>query len=168
MSGLTLYEISDQLIALVDSLAMCETDEQRVECQAEIERYVDAQIHKVDSFCRFLSHLDSQVDLAEKEIKRLKLREMAFTNLQERLEKYAIFVLQRNNLKKLEGDTATLTLRTNTPAVEVDDLSAVPPEFKTIKQEVVPDKRAIKAAIKSGESVPGAHLAEPSVSLIRS
>ena len=168
MSGLTLYEISDHLVSLLDTFDLCETDEQRAECNAEIERYVDAQIRKVDSFCRFLSHLESQTELAEKEIKRLKAREAVFANLLERLEKYAIFTMQRNNLRKLDGDTAKLMLRVNTRGVDIDNEELVPAKFKTIRQEVQIDKRGIKKAIDAGEEVPGAHLREPSVSLIRS
>ena len=168
MSSLTLYEISDHLVSLLDTFDLCETDEQRAECNAEIERYVDAQIRKVDSFCRFLSHLESQTELAEKEIKRLKAREAVFANLLERLEKYAIFTMQRNNLRKLDGDTAKLMLRVNTRGVDIDNEELVPAKFKTIRQEIQIDKRGIKKAIDAGEEVPGAHLREPSVSLIRS
>jgi len=163
-----LYEISDHLVSLLDTYDLCETDEQRAECNAEIERYVDAQIRKVDSFCRFLSHLESQTELAEKEIKRLKAREAVFANLLERLEKYAIFTMQRNNLRKLDGDTAKLMLRVNTRGVDIDNEELVPAKFKTIRQEIQIDKRGIKKAIDAGEEVPGAHLREPSVSLIRS
>ena len=168
MSGLTLYEISDHLIALCDSYDMCETDEQRAACKAEIEQTIEAQLHKVDSFTRFLSVLDSQIDLADREVKRLKLREMRFASLKERLEQYAIYTLQRQNLRKLDGETSTLSLRVNSPAVEIDNLDAVPPEYKTIRQEIVPDKRAIKAAIKDGMEIPGAHLRPPTVTLVRS
>ena len=163
-----MYEISDHLVSLLDTYDLCETDEQRAECNAEIERYVDAQIRKVDSFCRFLSHLESQTELAEKEIKRLKAREAVFANLLERLEKYAIFTMQRNNLRKLDGDTAKLMLRVNTRGVDIDNEELVPAKFKTIRQEIQIDKRGIKKAIDAGEEVPGAHLREPSVSLIRS
>ncbi len=167
MSGMTLYEVLDDLVALQDTIDMCETPEQRAECEAALQRAIDAQIRKVDNFNRFLSHLESQVDLAEKEIKRLKAREAVFANLQERLEKYAIFVMQQRGLRKLDGDTSSLTLRVNAPGVDIDDEAAVPGQFKTIRQEVAIDRRGIKKAIDAGEEVPGAHLREPSVSLIR-
>ena len=167
-SSLTLYEISDHLVALLDTFDMCETDEQRAECRAEIERTIDLQIRKVDSFCRFLSHIESQMDLADKEVKRIKAREDTFARLLERLKQYAIFTMQQNNLRVLEGDTSKLMLRTNTPGVEVDNEAAVPGKFKTIIPATFTiDKRGIKKAIDAGEDVPGAHLKEPSVSLLR-
>lgn len=167
MPGLTLYEVSEHLIALLDTYDMCETDEQRMECNAEIQRTVEAQLHKVDNFSRFLSHVESQADLAAKEIERLKTRRAVFVNLQERLEQYAIRGMQALGLRKLDGDTSRLTLRNNTPAVDIDDEELVPAKFKTIRQTVNIDKRGIKSAIDGGEVVPGAHLREPSISLIR-
>src|SRR4029434_1632303 len=152
MSGLTLYQLSEHLVALLDSYDLCETEEQRAECNAEIERTVDAQMRKVDSFCRFLAHLESQAELAEKEIKRLKTREAVFANLQERLKQYAVFTMQKNGLRTLEGDTSKLTLRTNQPAVEIDNEEAVPGKFKTIRQTIAVDKRGIKKAIDGGRS----------------
>ena len=146
---------------------MFEKDEHGMQCEAEIRQTVDLQIRKVDDFCRFLSHLESQTDLAAKEIERLKARKASFENLEERLEQYAIWAMQQLGLRKLDGNTSKLTLRTNTPGVEIDNQEAVPAEFKTIKQEVVIDKRGIKKAIDSGASVPGAHLREPSISLLR-
>ena len=167
-SSLTLYEISDHLVSLIDTYDMCETDEQRAECRAEIERTIDAQVRKVDSFCRFLSHIESQMELADKEVKRIKAREDVFARLLERLKQYAIFTMQQSNVRVLEGDTSKLMLRTNTPGVDIDDAAAVPPKFKTL----IPatwniDKRNIKKAIDAGEEVPGVHLREPSVSLLR-
>lgn len=167
MSASALYGLSDHLEALLNTVDSCETDQQREECEAEIRRYVDAQIRKVDSFCKFLAHLESQTELAQKEIKRLKAREMVFSNLQERLEQYAIYTMQRLNLRKLEGDTSTLTLRINQSGVEIDDVELVPPQFKTIRQEIVVDKRGIKKAIDDGESVAGVHLRQPTVTLLR-
>jgi hypothetical protein len=168
MSGITLYEVSETLIALLDSVDLCETDEQRAQCEAEIRRAMDVQIHKVDSFCRFLAHVESQTELATREIERLKAREAVFENLMQRLKAYAVFTMQQMRLRKLEGDTSKLTLRTNQAAVDIDDEQLVPGKFKTIKQVVSVDRRAIKNAIDGGEVVPGARLREPSISLLRS
>jgi hypothetical protein len=168
MSGMTLYEISDHLVALLDTVDLCETDTQRAECEAEIDRTIEAQLNKVDNVNRFFSYLESQTDLAEREIKRIKARGAVFANLYERLEQYVIRGMQIRNLRKIEGDTSKLTLRTNTPGVEIDDEAAVPAKFKTIIPATFTiDKRSIKKAIDAGEDVPGAHLREPSVSLLR-
>jgi hypothetical protein len=137
-----LYPIKDHLVALIDTRDMCQTDEDRAACDAEIERYVIAEMQKVDNVSRFLGHLESQAEFAEKEIKRLKAREMVFVNLKERLEQYVIRGMQARNLRVLNGDTSRLTLRENTPALEVDDEAAVPGKFKTIIERSI-DKMGI-------------------------
>lgn len=166
-SSMTLYSISDHLITLLDTYDLCPTDEARAECEAEIRRVVEQQIRKVDDFCRFLAHLESQADFAACEIERLKERKTAFENLGERLEQYAIRIMQSLNLRRLDGNTSRLLLRHNAPGVEIDNQELVPARYKTVRQEISVDKRAIKRAIDGGEDVPGAHLREPSTSLIR-
>jgi len=156
--NLTLYEITGTLQALADSLALCQTDEQRAECEAEIERTVAQQIHKVDSFCRFLAHLDSQAELAANEIDRLEARRRGLLHVQQSLERYAVRVMQSQNLKSIDGDTSRLSLRLNPPAVEILDEGLIPGKFKRIVQSVAIDKRQIKEAIQAGDSVPGADL----------
>lgn len=166
-SEITLYSVNADLMALLDTLDMCETDAERAMCEAEIERTIDARVHKVDSFAQFLRHLESQAALAEQEIARLETRESAFLRTRDRLVSYAIRVMQSHNLKRLEGDTTTFTLRQNVPAVDIQDTAAIPGQFKTVRQEVTVDKMAIKKAIQSGDTVPGAALKEPTVTLVR-
>jgi len=167
MANLTLYEINENLQALTDSLDLCQSAEERAACEADIERAVAAQIKKVDDFARFLTHLEAQAELADREIERLRTRRRRFTGLQERLQQYAVRVMQSANLKQLDGDTARLSLRHNPPAVEITDEARVPPEYKTIQQTIACDKRAIKRAIDTGEQVPGAELRPGTVSLLR-
>jgi len=156
--NVTLYEITDTLQALCDSLDLCETDEQRAACEVEIEQAVRAQVQKVDSFCRFLAHLESQTELATAEINRLWARRHALNRTRERLEQYAIHTLQSMNLKTINGATSRLSLRQNPPAVEITDEGLLPGRYKTIVQEVKIDKKGIKQAIQSGSEVPGANL----------
>lgn len=167
MSGITLYEITDTLEALMNSLELCETPEQRAQCEAEIEQAVATQVKKVDDFCRFLAHLESQENLATCEIERLKTRKQSINRMLQRLEAYAVRVMENANLKKIDGDTSRLSLRQNPPAVEITDESLVPAEFKTITPHVSIDKRAIKKAIDGGRDVPGADLRFGTTSLIR-
>ena len=167
MPAITLYEISETLIALCDTLELCETDEQRAECEADIQAAVAAEVRKVDDFGHFLAHLESQAELAAEEMERLKRREQVLTNTRRRLEQYAVHVMQSLDLKKLKGDTVTLSLRQNPPAVEIMDEEQVPAKFKTVHQTVTLDRRAIKRAIDSGAEVPGADLRFGTISLVR-
>jgi len=168
-TALSLYAITDEYQALLNSLAMCGTPEQTAECEAEIERAGFVLARKVDNFSRYLAHLQSQIELAANEIDRLETRRNKLISAQDRLEQYAVKVMQQMHLKKLDGETSQLSLRQNASAVEITDLSQIPGEFKTVEPKVVvtPDRRAIKKAIQSGRDVPGADLRFGTVSLVR-
>jgi hypothetical protein len=68
-------------------------------------------------------------------------------------------------LKKIEAGDFTLSLRNGTAKVVVTDESQLPEIYKVIKEVVSPDKAAIKAAIEANETVPGAHLSNPGITL---
>jgi hypothetical protein len=44
--------------------------------------------------------------------------------------------------------------------VDVPDVAALPEAYRVVKTEVSADKKAIAAALKAGEAVPGASLVE--------
>lgn len=94
---------------------------------------------------------------AEKE--RLADIQKHYENAYKRLDTALTAAMRATGRDKVETPTMRLSLR-HTTATEVDDLDALPSEFKTTKVEVVADKTAIKKAIQSGEAVPGAHLVE--------
>src|SRR5262245_33056209 len=98
MANLTLYEINENLKSLNDSLELCQTSEDRAACEGANRRAVPAQIRKVDDFSHFLTHLESQAEVADREIERLRTRRRRFTGLQERLQYYAVRVMQTQNL----------------------------------------------------------------------
>ena len=140
MSDLTLYEISDHLVALLDSQDMCETDEQRAECEREIAAYVEQQVRKVDNYARYLAHLEDQANFAKLEIGRLQKRKAEMEARADKLRDYAVDVMQRIGLQKLEGETATFRLKTNPPAVEITDEELVDAKYKTLTITVPADR----------------------------
>lgn len=69
------------------------------------------------------------------------------------------------NVKRIETETGSFTIRNNTPSVIVDDKEIIPAKYKTIVQNEKIEKNEIKKAIKNGEEVAGVHL-ESSESLL--
>lgn len=69
------------------------------------------------------------------------------------------------NVKRIETETGSFTIRNNTPSVIVDNKEIIPAKYKTIVQNEKIEKNEIKKAIKNGEEVAGVHL-ETSESLL--
>lgn len=99
---------------------------------------------------------------------------IAVAKLKERLKRYAnrvegireaIFVaMEIAELSSLKTPAATLSVRPAPPSVEITDQAAIPAIFMRVL-DPVPDKNAIKDALKSGEAIPGAMLSNSAPAL---
>lgn len=100
----------------------------------------------------------------EGEIEGVKI---AKTKLDERLERHlkraegirdAIqTAMETAELTSLKTPAATLSMRASPPRVEIADLALIP-TCLMVQPPPSPDKRAIGAALKAGEAIPGASL----------
>ena len=168
-SSCTLYEIEDELIYLLDTLDGLPAEEQdnRAELEEAITRAVQTEIEKVDGISHMLTHFESQVQLAAAESKRLQARRKGFERSAERLEQYVRRAMDLAGVRKLQGETTTLSLRVAPASVLITNFEAVPAEYKEIRTEVVIDKDSVKKALKGGAIVPGAALSAGSLYLVR-
>lgn len=113
---------------------------------------------KAQSYMHVITNLESDAAACDAEIARLKA-------VAERSERQAEALRDRlrDSLLARGGDPVTvgtwkLSLR-KSEAVEVEtDAENLPIRFRTTKTTYAPDKKAIKDAIKSGESVEGASI----------
>lgn len=124
--------------------------------QAIIRAYLESATQKRDRVARFLIHLDSQAALASDEIRRLQDRKRTLDNASQSLKSHVIHIMQTMGVRKLEGETSTLSLRKAPGRVEVTALDKLPPEFKKTEVVVTPMKKEIGAALKAGDEVEGA------------
>jgi len=69
-----------------------------------------------------------------------------------------LMVLQAMGLSKIELPAATLSIRAGSVSVQITDADAIPSQLCTVKTTTAPDKKAIRAQIEAGETVPGAEL----------
>ncbi len=165
----TLYEIEYELTFLLDTLEglLPEEEDTRLELEEAITRAVWTEIQKVDGISHMLAHFESQAQLAADESKRLQARRKYFERLGERLEGYVHRAMDLAGVKKLEGQTTTLSLRIAPASVLITNFDAIPAEYKEIRTEVVINKDAVKKALKSGAEVPGADLSKGNLYLVR-
>ena len=158
MNAPTLYGITAELNAILAQL-----EELGGEITPELEQALaineEQFVAKAEDYGHAILNLKAMAGAAKAEKERLASLQKFYENAQKRLTDALSNAMQLFGQDKVENATMRLSLR-HTTATEVDDLDAIPMEFKTTKVEVVADKTAIKKAIQQGEDVPGAHLVE--------
>lgn len=103
-------------------------------------------------------NFDSDVAAIDGEIDRLQERKRLITNRQKQIKDYLRDNMEAANITKISCPLFTISLAKGRESVVVDDESALPDELMRIKTEISPDKTAIAARLKAGETVPGTRL----------
>jgi hypothetical protein len=163
----TLFEISDHLITLLDSVDVVRTADERTMIEHEISEAMEAEVRRVDGVAQYLAFCEDQQAFAATEIRRLHSRKQTFERKEQRLKEYVQRVLERCGKNKLEGRTATLALRACPASVEITDAAAVPEEYKCVVVEETVDKRKLKPALEAGIQIPGARLVTDRKTVVR-
>lgn len=163
----SLYELTDHLQAMFDTIEMVESPELKAEAEAEIARYLEAEVKKVDGISNYLSLCASQQLAAKAEIDRLRERMNAWESRESRVREYVQRVMEQFGERKLEGRTATFMLRAVPASVVITDEAEIPEEFKRSTVTISVDKKAIKKAIDEGRDIPGADLSMGKQTLVR-
>lgn len=113
---------------------------------------------KVDSYVALDKFADQQIDAINAEIERLSQMKKRFEDVQERLRDRAMVALETMNVKQLKSQTGhQMAIRTS-ESIEVFDISRLPDWAVKTTVSKVPDKTAIKVAIKDGDKIDGARL----------
>src|SRR3974390_1528136 len=91
----TLYELEDNLSALVNSIDLAEEASARESILEEIGRALQRTAEKRDSVVAFLRHCEAQQKFADSEIDRIQKRKATIARLQEELETHLVGVVER-------------------------------------------------------------------------
>ena len=138
------------------------------ELQKELEREEDAEIkqdlqeliaielkNKSNNIVYVIKNLEGNNVAIDAEIERLQqLKKRNSSNI-DKIKSNILWFMQQNNVDTIKSDLATFSLR-KSESTDIENIEQIPQEFITIKQTFVPDKTAIKKAIKEGIEVPGA------------
>lgn len=150
MSNITLYQMTNDFNALLDS------DDDISNALADI---VSGEIEaKAENVCKFLSVLESSVEQFKVEEKRIAERRKALENKAQRVKEYIKECMLNGNIDKMQAGTFRLSVSLTAGTLEIDDIAQIPQKYLTIVTNTIPDKTAIKAALKAGENVPGCHI----------
>jgi hypothetical protein len=123
------------------------------------ERNKEALAAKADATCWVIEHLRAQSAYRSQQARRLTTLAQGDASRADALETTLIHILTRlqPTATRFSFPHHNLTSR-KSQAVAIDDDSALPTEWLTVKTITAPDKTAIKAALKLGHTIPGATL----------
>ena len=113
---------------------------------------------KGENCIKYLDSVQDKIDAAKANKKKLDAYIKALENRKKRVEKACIYALDNMQIKSIMTGWGEMKVKKNPPSVVIDDLTQIPTQYQRQKVQIDIDKTAIKAAIKAGEEVPGAHL----------
>jgi len=134
----TLYELEDNLQALVNSIELAEEPSARESILEEIGHALRRTAEKRDGVVQFLRHCEVQRKFADTEIERIEKRKASIARLQEELESHLVGVVERyatpdrRGVQRLEGNFSSLRIQKNPDSVLISDVGAVPLAFKQV------------------------------------
>lgn len=150
---MTLYDMTAQARELKDMLDAEEIDEQTFSDTLEA---IGAE-EKVNSYCQIVRELDGDNTAIKAEIERLKKRIEHNTASIDRMKQALDGFMTVSGKKKEKTPFFSVSYR-KSQSVNILNEADIPQEYIKIKTEAAPDKVAIKAALKAGETVPGCQL----------
>jgi len=132
----TLYELEDNLQALVNSIDLAEEPSAREAILEEVGQALWRAAEKRDAVVAFLRHCEMQRKFADSEIERIQKRKASIARLQEELESHLVCVVERyaapdrRGVQRLEGNFSSLRIQKNPDSVLITDAGAIPSAFK--------------------------------------
>ncbi len=158
MGALSLYRLADEYRADLERLADLDLPPEVVaDTLASLGGELEHKAVAVAQFSRNLQVTAEAIRQAELEMAE---RRRVLEARAARLRDYLRDCMELAGVESIESPHFRLSIKTNPPAVVVDDERQVPPQFMRYPEppEPRPDRAAIKAALLSGEDVPGCRL----------
>ena len=137
-TGLTLYEIEDNLSALANTFEVVEEAEAKRLILDEIGQALRRVKEKRDAVVAFLRHCEAQQNFADQEIERLKIRRERIARFQAEFEQYLVSLIDqfaipdRRGVKRLEGNFSSMRIQKNPDSVVITDEKALPVAWKVV------------------------------------
>ncbi len=135
-TGLTLYEVEDNLAALANTFEVVEEAEAKRLILDEIGQALRRVKEKRDAVVGFLRHCEAQQKFADLEIERLKTRRERIARFQAEFEQYLVSLIDqfaipdRRGVKRLEGNFSSMRIQKNPDSVVITDEKALPVAWK--------------------------------------
>jgi len=163
--GIEAQELTSRIARLADLLEGDEPEQQQAAIASLEEALLaeegnrEALARTADATCWVIDHLRAQGSYRQQQAKRLVELGKCDQRRADALENTLVFVLTRLQpaATRFSFPHHELTSR-RSEAVEISAEGELPPEWLRITTATAPDKGAIKAALKAGQQIQGAHL----------
>lgn len=149
-------EYTNLFNALMDS-ADVETGEVDVDISAALEKAQGTFEEKAIATATVYRMLGGESEKIGAEIERLTKLKKHIDGEQKRIKDYLVQACEMTGTESLRGMYANISFRRSEQTV-IDDPNILPAEFVKVETTYKPNKTAIKAAIKAGREVTGAHI----------
>jgi hypothetical protein len=152
----SLFDLDERLIDLMDRIeeATAEGGEVPQELGQEINEYLEAFRGKVDRIAGYWRWQESIAEICARESERLDSRGKAATGRVDRLKGMLLAFMLPRNLKKLEGEKASIGMQRNgTASLVIDDPLQIEEEFfENSLRFTKTELRELVAQLPEGES----------------
>lgn len=158
--NITLYHLADEYKNLYYALLSSadeETGEVDVDIAAALAEVEDGLQEKAIATATVSRAMGSTIDQVTAEIDRLKRLKARLEAENERVRNYLKDAMETAGIEKIQGIYASISFRKSEQTI-IDNEAAIPDEYMTVKTTYTPNKTAIKAAIKAGKQIDGAHI----------
>lgn len=154
---MTFAQIQEEIAGMLDIPDDELNEEQRLALDAYLEELGSQEQEKVDNFAQFVRIEGARAEALKAEAARLASKARTAANRISYLKERYLDAMQRNGLQKVRGQIYALSVRA-ADVVTITNEAILPEKFVMEKTTIMPDKLAIRDALKKGEDVPGAIL----------
>lgn len=159
-----LYVLTNNYLELAERLADGDFDAQTIADTIEASGIADELTVKAQGIEHVARSAEAHNLAIDAEIARLQALKAQRTKVAAGLRAYLLDNMQRAGIEKIDCPLFSISIRKNPPSVEIIDQLSLPTQYMVTPDPkppvAAPDKKAIGAALKAGEDVPGARLVQ--------
>lgn len=164
MSNLSLYNITNKFIEIMDKVTEGELSEEEYNELGE-ELAVELQ-NKSSNIIGYIQNIESFINAIK--VEEVRLSEMKKT-AEKKLAKFKEYVkenMERLEVTEIPTGLGNLKIAKNPMSIEIENEEEIPGEFKKVEMNIKVDKTAIKKHFEeTGEMVPGIKIVDDKTSL---
>lgn len=158
LKAVTLHDVSDDLMRIMDMIADEEIDqEQATDLLAHMQGTLK---EKATNVAAYTGNMEFMIKGIKERENQLAKRRKAIENHVSWLKGYLKFHMEKHEITEIESPDFVLKIKKNPHSVVIDNEAEIPSDFITVETTSKPNKNAIKEALKSGEDVAGCHLTQ--------